>query len=131
MSKKKRNRNQPDNTRSPAPASSASSSAPSSWRRYSWLALGVATVGLAAIGWDAWIGSKPPPPPQVASVATPAADKPPASATFVGAKACAECHAAETEKWQGSQHAHAMQHATEATVLGDFDNAKFSYNGIA
>src|SRR6185295_9994250 len=52
------------------------------------------------------------------------------SATFVGAKACSECHAGEAAKWEGSQHAHAMQHATDATVLGDFDNAKFNYNGI-
>ena len=129
MSKKKRHRNQPDNTRSPAPASPASSSPSLSWRRYSWLALGIATLGLAAIAWDAWIGSKPP-LPQVATAAKSVASKPDASATFVGAKACAGCHAGETEKWQGSQHAHAMQHATEATVLGDFDNAKFNYNGI-
>jgi predicted CXXCH cytochrome family protein len=131
MSKKKRHRNQPDNTRSPSPTSPASSSPPPSWRRYSLLALAVATLALAAIGWDAWIGSKPPPPPQVAPAVAPVAAEPPASATFVGAKTCAECHADETEKWKGSQHAHAMQHATEATVLGDFDNAKFNYNGIA
>jgi predicted CXXCH cytochrome family protein len=129
MSKKKRHRNQPDNTRSPAPTSPAPSSSTPSWRRYSWLALGLATLGLAAIAWDAWIGSTPP-PPQVATAAPSIASKPLASATFIGAKACAECHAGETAKWQESQHAHAMQHATDTTVLGDFNDAKFSYNGI-
>ncbi|HSE13681.1 MAG TPA: tetratricopeptide repeat protein, partial [Rudaea sp.] len=53
-----------------------------------------------------------------------------APTSFVGAKACAGCHASEAAAWQGSQHAHAMQHATDATVLGDFNNAKFTYNGI-
>ena len=134
MSKKKRHRNQPENARSPAPKSPASSSlipssARLSWRRYSWLALGVATLGLLAIAWDAWIGSKPP-PPQVAPAVAPAASKPAASETFVGAKACSECHASEYAAWQSSQHAKAMQHATDATVLGDFDNARFTYNGI-
>lgn len=52
------------------------------------------------------------------------------SEDFVGAKACAGCHAAASSDWQGSQHAKAMQHATQATVLGDFNNAHFSYNGI-
>lgn len=46
------------------------------------------------------------------------------AATFVGAQACAGCHAAETEKWRGSHHAAAMQAATPATVLGDFADAR-------
>jgi len=130
MSKKKRHRNQPGNTHSPASTNPASSGPPLSSRRYSWIALAVAALGLAAIAWDAWINSKPPSPPQVASVTAPTAGKASTSATFVGAKGCAECHAGEAAKWQGSQHAHAMQHANEATVLGDFGNAKFDYNGI-
>ena len=130
MSKNKRQRNPPDNPRSHAPTSPGSSSRSSSWRRYRWLALGLVALGLAAIGWDVWTGSKPSPPPQVATAVVPVGEKPPASATFVGAKGCAECHAGEAAKWEGSQHAHAMQHATDATVLGDFNDAKFNYNGI-
>jgi len=47
--------------------------------------------------------------------------------TFVGSARCADCHADEYAAWQGSQHSKAMQHATVATVLGDFDNAAFRY----
>ncbi|HSC13115.1 MAG TPA: multiheme c-type cytochrome [Rhodanobacteraceae bacterium] len=128
MSRNKRHRNQPDNVRSPGPASPAASRREPPRRRFRWLVPGIAALGFVAIAWDAWIGSKP--PPQAVSATAPAAAKPDANATFVGAKACAECHAGEAAKWEGSQHAHAMQHATEATVLGNFNGAKFNYNGI-
>ena len=50
--------------------------------------------------------------------------------TFVGAAACAGCHAAETQAWHGSQHDRAMQEATPATVLGDFDDATLTQFGV-
>ena len=50
---------------------------------------------------------------------------------FVGRKACASCHAAQEKAWQGSHHDLAMQHATAATVLGDFNNRDFSHAGIS
>ncbi len=53
-----------------------------------------------------------------------------ASATFVGAGACADCHAAETERWRTSHHALAMQKAEAATVLGDFANATLTHHGV-
>ncbi|WP_279243865.1 tetratricopeptide repeat protein [Candidatus Litorirhabdus singularis] len=49
---------------------------------------------------------------------------------FAGTPACAGCHAEEHSAWTGSHHDLAMQVANEATVLGDFDNASFLYNGI-
>jgi predicted CXXCH cytochrome family protein len=49
---------------------------------------------------------------------------------FVGSEACAGCHQAETALWKESQHKHAMQHATAASVLGNFDNASFDYFGV-
>ena len=48
---------------------------------------------------------------------------------FVGSQACAGCHAAEAAAWQVSQHARAMQPATDATVLGDFDGASAEHFG--
>ena len=51
-------------------------------------------------------------------------------ATFVGAAACAGCHAAETERWQTSHHALAMQKASATTVLGDFANATLTHHGV-
>ena len=53
-----------------------------------------------------------------------------APATFVGAAACAGCHAAETQAWHGSQHDQAMQEATPAAVLGDFADASITHYGV-
>jgi predicted CXXCH cytochrome family protein len=47
-------------------------------------------------------------------------------ATFVGSAACAPCHPQQQGLWTGSQHDLAMQPATEETVLGDFDDARFA-----
>ena len=49
---------------------------------------------------------------------------------FVGSPACAGCHQTETALWKESQHKHAMQHATAASVLGNFDDASFDYFGV-
>jgi tetratricopeptide (TPR) repeat protein len=53
---------------------------------------------------------------------TPTAPAPPAStrARYVGSAVCAECHAAESESWRGSDHALAMQPASAATLRGRF-----------
>ena len=40
------------------------------------------------------------------------------------------CHAREHGEWQSSQHATAMQHATDKTVLGRFDGSTFSHGGV-
>ena len=53
-----------------------------------------------------------------------------APATFVGSEACAGCHQTEMDLWKSSQHKHAMQHATTATVRGNFDDASFDYYGV-
>jgi len=56
-----------------------------------------------------------------------------ASATanaFTGSGACRDCHAEEYTLWQGSDHDLAMQLPSASTVLGDFDDASFSYNGV-
>ena len=52
------------------------------------------------------------------------------AATFVGSETCAGCHRAQAELWHGSQHKHAMDHATEKSVLGDFSDATFDYYGV-
>jgi predicted CXXCH cytochrome family protein len=50
--------------------------------------------------------------------------------TFVGSGTCAACHQAQAQLWTASQHKHAMQHADDKTVLGDFNNASFDYYGV-
>ena len=52
------------------------------------------------------------------------------TAAFVGSETCAGCHQAEADLWHGSQHKHAMDHATDKSVLGDFSDASFDYYGV-
>jgi predicted CXXCH cytochrome family protein len=58
------------------------------------------------------------------------AEEPPSASRFVGSMACAVCHAKEYDVWQGSQHRAAMQEATDETVRGNFNGARFSYAGV-
>jgi len=51
--------------------------------------------------------------------------------TYVGAEKCQQCHAKEYQDWMGSNHQLAMQVATPQAVLGDFQNARFTYYGVA
>ena len=51
------------------------------------------------------------------------------AATFSGSQKCALCHKTQYDRWKGSHHDLAMDKATEATVLGNFDNAVFDHLG--
>ena len=62
------------------------------------------------------------------AVAEPPQAKP--GSQFTGAAQCAGCHQQQYRDWLGSHHALAMQRAAEQTVLGDFEDARFLYNGI-
>jgi tetratricopeptide (TPR) repeat protein len=55
---------------------------------------------------------------------------PVAAAKFVGTAECVTCHQRESASWRGSHHQLAMQPATDAAVLGDFNNARFSNAGV-
>jgi Flp pilus assembly protein TadD/ribosomal protein L40E len=79
------------------------------------LALALLAAATAVIVWL-------PPPGQTAAG--------PAPLTFVGGRACEECHAEETRRWRGSHHDLAMQEPNEKSVLGDFDDARFTYEGV-
>jgi len=50
--------------------------------------------------------------------------------SFVGSETCIGCHQKEGKLWHASQHAHAMAHATEGTVLGDFNDASLYHFGV-
>src|SRR3977135_24241 len=50
--------------------------------------------------------------------------------TFVGSETCAGCHRAEASLWRGSQHSHAMAHAEDQTVIGDFADTSFDYYDV-
>ena len=49
---------------------------------------------------------------------------------YVGRSVCAECHVEEAVQWAGSHHDLAMQPATAATVLGDFNDASLTHFGV-
>jgi predicted CXXCH cytochrome family protein len=49
---------------------------------------------------------------------------------FVGSDTCAQCHPAEAKLWRSSQHKLAMDHATDKSVLGDFNDASFDHYGV-
>ena len=46
---------------------------------------------------------------------------------YVGRKQCIECHQKEDNAWHGSDHQQAMAVATPQTVLGNFDDQKFTH----
>jgi Tfp pilus assembly protein PilF len=127
MGKNKRNRDQSEKTPAETRAPQAALAQSSRWRRFRWAgvtAIAMLVLGAMAYGW--WTISRSPPVSSI--VAPPAAS--PAKAGFVGAAACAGCHRTEKAAWQNSRHAKAMQHATQDTVLGDFNNIDFAYHGI-
>ncbi len=49
---------------------------------------------------------------------------------FVGDQQCKSCHAGEFKEWQQSDHFKAMQKPDDSTVLGNFNNASLSADGI-
>jgi predicted CXXCH cytochrome family protein len=53
-----------------------------------------------------------------------------AFAAFVGSDTCAGCHQAQARLWRGSHHKLAMDHATETSVRGDFNDATLDHYGV-
>lgn len=51
-------------------------------------------------------------------------------ASYVGRDGCVKCHADQAEKFKSSHHDDAMQPATDATVLADFDDATLEHHGV-
>jgi len=94
-----------------------------------WLIALVATVALAGAGaWHLFRADDRTPRATAGSPVEPPAA--PADLRHVGSESCASCHAGEYQRWRASQHAVAMQTATEATVLGDFAGASFRHFGV-
>jgi predicted CXXCH cytochrome family protein len=47
---------------------------------------------------------------------------------YLGAKQCQTCHQEQYQAWQGSHHYMSMQHASNTSVLANFDNITFDDN---
>jgi tetratricopeptide (TPR) repeat protein len=74
-----------------------------------------ASVAAGVLAWD-WYSVVPP--------------EAVANAQYVGRDSCIKCHQSQYERWHGSDHDRAMDYATDQTVLGDFNDAKFDYQGV-
>ena len=51
--------------------------------------------------------------------------------SFMGSASCKSCHEKQFADWQLSDHYRAMQHAADSTVLGNFNNATFTADGVS
>lgn len=56
----------------------------------------------------------------------PDAAPPETPAAFVGSEKCKSCHEENYKKWYGSDHRMAMAAATDETVLGDFNDVRYT-----
>jgi predicted CXXCH cytochrome family protein len=91
-------------------------------RRAIWVAVSVALLIVLAIGLGLFL---------LAHGGGWTASSPDASvAAFVGSETCAGCHQGEAQLWRTSQHKLAMAHATDKSVLGNFNDASFDYYGV-
>src|SRR5262249_10797952 len=82
-----------------------------------------AATGVVLVGGMSWLGGGDAPWARLFGTAA-------APLVFVRGDTCARCHPAETKLWRTSQHKQAMDHATDASVLGDFNDASFSHYGV-
>ena len=97
------------------------------------LALGAALAQLGAVlsGCDGADRGSPAAPRAAPAPAVPTAGADAGGAEpFVGAAPCSACHPAEAAAWRGSQHDRAMEEPSEASVLGDFADARFEHRGV-
>lgn len=90
------------------------------------LAVALAGMALLVVLAVIWWSRQAPVTPTTQPTTKAAAQEP----RYVGSESCAGCHAEAYSAWQGSQHARAMQHATEQTVLGNFADTTFRYAGV-
>ena len=83
-----------------------------------------ATVAVLAggVSWQWLAGGNPPWARFLGTDAAPLA--------FASSDTCAQCHPGETKLWRTSQHKQAMDHATNPSVLGDFNETGFDYYGV-
>ena len=142
MSKRKRNRNPVPNGQTPPPMGTTESDGRAAGfggttrtragRRWTLVAvLVVVAVAVAThFGWQAWRTHDAGVVATTVANALPATSVASASAEYVGGDACMGCHQPEATAWRTSQHAKAMQHAGDDSVLGDFNDARFTYNGV-
>jgi tetratricopeptide (TPR) repeat protein len=91
--------------------------------------VGAGILSLASAAALVWVLQHRPPHELPAPPAAPAAPLAVTAPHYAGNEACASCHTAEHDAWHGSDHDLAMQVANDTSVLGNFNDAKFTYAG--
>ncbi len=92
--------------------------------------IGIAAVAAVTGAWLAVTKSPTTPAPGAGAPTASSHETTSEAPRFVGREACAKCHEKEDGLWKGSDHDLAMQPATEKTVLGNFDDATFTYHDV-
>lgn len=82
--------------------------------------IGVLLAGAGILIWSCARQSEEKPMVQV----------PAAEVRFTGAESCKSCHGNQYNDWLKSDHFRAMQEPADSTVLGDFNNAVFTADGV-
>jgi tetratricopeptide (TPR) repeat protein len=116
-------RNRRPTTRSQLARSAANAAPPRSRRPLFALLVAAAVIAAAAATWWAL---RPAARPEFVAAAPRAVLEP----RFVGSPTCGTCHDKAYAAWKASQHARAMQHATDETVRGNFTQVRFHYAGV-
>lgn len=93
----------------------------------------IVMVALLATLLTAWAGGKP--QAEKSFVQTPLLARPtvaldPINATFVGSRACQDCHAQEYKQWSASGHANMLRAVAPEIVKGDFNNQEIAYESV-
>jgi len=102
---------------------------PIGWR-ISWLlVLGIAVAGCGVDESDPAGAARPSNPAESSAEKPHDVEASPENESYQGSSACRSCHAEAFAKWSGSQHERAMQVASDDTVLGNFEDARFTKDG--
>lgn len=114
------------------PPHSSATVRPTSTRQNWYLLAALALLLVTGIAYFKLSSTPAVPSPSVASLAPQSTVPTPREKplAYVGGETCAGCHSQQHDLWKGSHHDMAMQIATANSVLGNFNNAHFSYNGI-
>ncbi len=90
----------------------------------------LAAIAVLGIACDANVPGEQAPAASGSPQASPSLSVPAREpAGYADPGSCGACHPAEQAAWHGSHHDRAMEPATEASVLGDFDDAAFTQFG--
>ncbi len=82
----------------------------------------ISLTSLVFCGWLLFSGNPDLPAEKIVQIPISFSEK----QSYMGTQRCAECHQKQYQDWMGSHHDQAMQHASESTVKGDFNNTTFN-----